>query len=142
MTTDVTTVGANATIVEVAARMKETGVGFVPVLVDATVYGVVSDRDIVVRVLAAGLDPQTTKVRDLVSTQPVCCSPNDAVDDAARLMEEEGVRRLVVLNDDRHLVGIFSLADLAARAREHALAGEVLGRISSEELPPHVASAQ
>jgi CBS domain-containing protein len=133
MTTDVATVNAQDTIAEVATKMREQDVGFVPVVVDATVLGVVSDRDIAVRVLGRGLDPQSTIVRDIVSTHPISCGASDGVHDAARIMEEHGVRRLVVLDEDQHLAGVFSLADLAARAREHALAGEVLGSISARE---------
>lgn len=135
MTTDVTWVDAQTTVADAAARMREDNVGFLPVLVDSEILGVLSDRDIVVRVVPEGVDPATTKVRDLVTTQPITCQPDDGVEDAARLMEQKQVRRLVVLDENHHLVGVFSLADLAERAHRPELAGQVLGAGSRARQP-------
>jgi CBS domain-containing protein len=133
MTSDVKSVDSQASVADVAKLMRKGNVGFVPVLVDSEVLGVVSDRDILVRVIAAGQDPNEVKIRDIVSLDPVTCTPDTDVEDAAKIMEDKKVRRLVVLDENRQLAGIFSLADLAARANRDKLAGQVLGAVSSRD---------
>ncbi len=141
MTTEVAWVDSQATVADAARRMRDEDVGFLPVLVDSEVLGVLSDRDLLCRVVAEGLDPAETKVRDVASTDPITCQPDDGVEDAARLMEQKHVRRLVVLDADHHMAGIVSLADLAERAHRPQLAGDVLGaasrkRTSCNQDPP------
>lgn len=79
----------------------------------------VTDRDIAVRAVADGLDPEQACVSDIMSPEPVCCSADQDADEAKQLMGEHQIRRLPVVHEDRRLVGIVSLGDLALREGGH-----------------------
>jgi CBS domain-containing protein len=107
---------------EAARVMREADVGPVLVVDDGRVAGILTDRDIVVRAIADGRDPQSTPVREACSADLVTLSPDQDIDDAARLMREHDVRRLPVVQDGRP-VGILALGDLAVeRDSDSALA--------------------
>ncbi|ASY72120.1 CBS domain-containing protein [Sinorhizobium fredii] len=112
MTRDVHLVTPNDTIRDVARQMAENDIGFLPVEDHDRLVGMVTDRDIVVRGVADGLDPQA-KVRDVMTTDVKYCFEDEEVDDVARNMGDIQVRRLPVVNRDKRLVGIVSLADAA-----------------------------
>jgi CBS domain-containing protein len=88
-----------------------------------------TDRDIVVRAVAAGLNPKMTVVKDVFTPEVLCCSEEDDIETAARIMEDNQVRRLVVLGDDQAVVGMLSLGDLALKTSNDHLAYEVLERV-------------
>lgn len=122
MTHDPRTVDGGDTLVEAARVMREADVGPVLVLDEGRVAGILTDRDIVVRAIADGRDPQSTPVREACSADPVTLNPDQDVDGAVRLMREHDVRRVPVVQDGRP-VGILSLGDLAVeRDPESALA--------------------
>lgn len=125
-------VGPDATVAEAAERMRDRGVGALVVREGGVVLGIVTDRDITVRATARGHDPRVAHVRDAMTRSVVTCRPDDEVDDAAGAMAEHRVRRLVVLDAGKELVGIVSLDDLAAGV-DGCLAGEVLEGVA---LPP------
>lgn len=131
MTPTVVFVGEDATVAQAAAEMKTHDVGCLPILADDMVLGVVSDRDIVIRAAAAGLEPCFTKVHKAMTTGACCCRPDDDVEAAARVMGRKKVRRLLVVDQDDRLVGIVSLGDLAARVPDSRLAGTVLAEVCS-----------
>ncbi|CCF00501.1 CBS domain-containing protein [Sinorhizobium fredii] len=112
MTRDVHLVTPNDSIRDVARQMAENDIGFLPVEDHDRLVGMVTDRDIVVRGVADGLDPQA-KVRDVMTTDVKYCFEDEEVDDVARNMGDIQVRRLPVVNRDKRLVGIVSLADAA-----------------------------
>jgi CBS domain-containing protein len=89
-----------------------------------------TDRDITVRATAEGCDPKTTKVEDVLTPDVIYCFEDQDVQEAARLMKENQIRRLVVLNRDKRLVGIISLGDLAVETGDEQLTGETLERVS------------
>jgi CBS domain-containing protein len=130
MTLTIESVSPDTSLQEAAQRMKERDVGPLPVCTDdGRLVGMITDRDIAVRATAEGLDPSLTLVRDVMSDDPVYCFEDQDVDEAARLMEENRIRRLAVLDSDRRLVGIVSLGDLAVRASK-TQATEVLREVS------------
>ena len=88
-----------------------------------------TDRDLAIRATAEGLDPITTKVRDVMTEDVIYCYEDQDVQDVVKLMEALQIRRLIVLNRDNRLAGIVSLGDLAVRANEKK-AGEVLKEVS------------
>jgi CBS domain-containing protein len=99
--------------VSAAARaMKQHGIGTVLVLTDGRLSGLVTDRDITVRVLAENRDPQATRIGDISSAELVVLSPDDDVEQATRLIRERAVRRIPVLQDGTP-VGVVSIGDLA-----------------------------
>jgi CBS domain-containing protein len=117
------------TIEQAAVKMKESSVGDMPVVSGGEAVGMLTDRDITVRIVAMGLDPQTTYVTDAMTEGIVACREDDDVETAARLMGDRRVRRLLVMVDGRKLSGIVSLGDLA-KSVDKKLVGEVLKKIS------------
>ena len=118
--------------VAVAARMLEhNNIGALPVCgSDGRLCGVVTDRDIVTRCLAAGKSPQTTSVREVMTGKVYVGRPDMDVSLAAGLMGKEQIRRLPVMENGR-LCGMVSLGDLAVREETGLNAGDALGEISS-----------
>src|ERR671933_647070 len=112
MTADPRTVDSGATVAEAAREMRDGDVGSVVVVENGTVAGIVTDRDIAVRVVAQGLDPDATRVSEIATMRPVTLTVDQSVDDAIRLVREQDVRRIIVVQDDR-AAGIVSLGDLA-----------------------------
>lgn len=130
MTLTVECVGPETSLQEAAQRMRSLDVGPLPVCSDdGRLAGMITDRDIVVRSTAEGLDPQVALVKDVMSEAVIYCFEDQDVDEAVRLMEDHRIRRLPVLDRERRLVGIVSLGDLAVRANK-AQATEVLREVS------------
>ncbi len=133
---DVMTHGAECvrpanSLVEAAQKMKNLDVGPLPVCGDNDrLVGMITDRDITVRAVAQACDPRTTTVKDVMTPDVVYCFEDQDVQEAARLMQEHQVRRLVVLNRDKRFVGIVSLGDLAVEAGDEKLAGKTLEEVS------------
>ena len=123
-----TTVGAADDVVEAARLMAAHDVGSLPVVDGEGLVGMVTDRDLVLQVLAKDLDPHTTTVSTVCSQDPVAVGPEHALDEALELMAREQVRRLPVVEDGR-LVGILAQADVS-RAANPEEAGRMLEEIS------------
>ena len=130
MTRGVECVSPDATLQEAARTMKDLDGGPLPVCDNDRLAGILTDRDIAVRAVAEGRDPRATRVRDVLSPGVVYCFEDDDVQEAARLMEEKQVRRLVVLDRAKRLVGIVSLGDLAVQTSDRDLAGKALEEVS------------
>jgi len=129
MTTDVTTLPAQTPLREAAQVMRTRDIGDVVVAEGEKLIGLVTDRDIVVRAIADGADPATTVVGSIVSTELVTVRPEDSAADAARLMRDRAVRRVLVVEEAGGLAGILSIGDLAADIDPDS----VLGGISTAE---------
>lgn len=112
MTTSPVTLQATDTVRTAATKMREADIGDVVVLRDGAVCGILTDRDITVRAVAEGKDPETVKVGDISSANVVALSPDDSIDDAVRIMREKALRRLPVVDGGKP-VGIVSIGDLA-----------------------------
>ncbi len=98
---------------EAAQVMRDQGIGDVVVTTGPTMTGVVTDRDIVVRAIAEGLPPRSTTLSSIASLELIMVEQSAAVEDAVQAMRERGVRRLLVCDADRKVVGILSLSDVA-----------------------------
>jgi CBS domain-containing protein len=128
MTSNPTVVKPDDTVSQAATLMKQEDCGSLPVVANGKLVGIVTDRDIVIRAVAAGKDAKSTPVSAVMSADPVTISP-DADDDAAeKLMADSQVRRLPVVEDGR-LVGILVTAQLARRGNTAEL-GETIKEIS------------
>ncbi len=126
----------NSTLQEAARMMRDLDVGPLPVCSEKDrLVGMITDRDIVVRAIAEGRDPKTVRVKDVMSPDILYCFEDQSIGEAAELMKERQIRRLVVLNHDKRLVGIVSLGDLAAKTRDKALSGETLEQVSEPAFP-------
>jgi CBS domain-containing protein len=128
MTRDVRACEPNATVADAAKVMAQEDVGPVPIVEDGRLVGIVTDRDIVVRVVAEGRDPNATTVKEIASTDLVTVSPGDDLDEVLNLLAERQVRRLPVVEGDR-LVGIVAQADVARLGKDKKT-GEVVEEIS------------
>ena len=130
MTSDPRTVEPSATVADAAQQMREGAVGAILVADKGRLAGILTDRDIVVRVVAEGRDPASVTVGEVATRDVVTLTVDQSVDDALRLVREQDVRRIAVVQDDRP-AGIVSIGDLAIeRDPDSALAD-----ISSE--PPN-----
>jgi CBS domain-containing protein len=135
MTRDVEVISPEATIREAAARMKALDVGPLPVCDGRRVLGMLTDRDLTVRATAEGRDPNTTRVREVMTAEVIAGDEDDDVKAAAKIMQQEQIRRLLVLDRDKQLVGIVSLGDLAVEAGDDKLIGQTLEQISEPAQP-------
>ncbi len=113
MTSDPELIDPNASIREAAKRMKSEDIGALPVGENDRLIGMVTDRDIAIRGVAEDRTPDATTVRDVMSEKIFYCFEDDDIEDAAQCMAENQVRRLPILNRDKRLTGIISLADIA-----------------------------
>lgn len=130
MTGDATCAGADETLAAAARKMRDLNVGALPICgEDNRLKGMITDRDIVVKCIAQGGDPQTVRVAELAEGKPVTIGADDSVDEALHTMTEHGVRRLPVI-DGHMLVGIVSQADVAKNLPEEQI-GELVEAISA-----------
>jgi CBS domain-containing protein len=130
MTTDVEVVRAQTPLREAARLMRDVDTGFLPVGEGDRLVGTLTDRDIVVRAIAGGHDPDTATVRDAMTDELVFCYEDQDTSEAAQLMAERQVRRLPVVDRDRRLLGIVSQGDLATRTSDDDLVGQTVEEIS------------
>lgn len=122
-------VRSDDSIKQAALKMEELGVGALPVVVGEDVVGMLTDRDIVIRTVAQGLDAETHKVADAFTEGVVSCKEGDDVGTVVDLMEKEQVRRVVVKDEQQNVTGIVSLGDLAVNIQKE-MAGEALKGVS------------
>jgi CBS domain-containing protein len=136
MTKLVEFVRPETTVQEAAGKMKALNVGPIPVCEGDRVLGILTDRDIVVRAVAEGRDTRTTRVQDVMTRDVVCCNEDDDVKQAARLMKDHQIRRVVVVDAKKGLAGIVSLGDIAVDTHDDKLSGDVLEKVSDDSLTP------
>jgi CBS domain-containing protein len=129
MTQNPRTCDADGTVIEAARLMKQEDIGLVPIVQNDELVGTLTDRDIVLRVVAEGRDPQSTKIRDIASGDLVTLDPEQDLDEALRLMARHQVRRLPVVEEDGKIVGIVAQADVAREGDEERV-GETVEQIS------------
>ena len=128
MTQSPTTCEPSTTVVEAAKVMAKEDVGPIPVVEDGRLVGLVTDRDLVIRVIAEGRDPNSTTIGDIATGDLATVSPDQSLDEALRIMAQKQVRRIPVVENDR-IVGIVAQADVA-RAADEERTGEVVQDIS------------
>ena len=130
MTREPVVIGPDVVLKEAAERMRDLDSGVMPVGQNDRLVGMLTDRDITIRATAAGKDPNRTRVEEVMTPDVVYCFEDDDAVAAANIMEEHQLRRLIVLNRDKRLVGILSLGDLAVHTADDRLAGEVAEAVS------------
>ena len=135
MTCDVETIDSDISLIEAAHLMKQMDIGALPVWKEQRLIGMITDRDIAIRGVAEGMDPSTTCVKDIMTPQVYYCFEDDDIHDAASMMEEKSIHRLLVLSEDNQPVGFISLADFAVKCRDERLAWEILEKLSEPACP-------
>lgn len=134
MTTNVTYINPDSTVVEAAQLMQQHNVGSIPVCDQSGVVGIVTDRDIIVRNIAHGKNPQSTPVRDVMTAKVATASPDMDVDDVSKMMAQNQIRRVPVV-DNNKIVGMLALGDMATDNRFNVEASEALTEISKPSSP-------
>jgi CBS domain-containing protein len=130
MSSDCTCIGENDSVLDAAKRLAELNVGAMPICgEDDRLKGMLTDRDIVIKALAVGKDPGSTRAGELAQGKPVTIGADDSVDEALHTMAEHQVRRLPVI-DGHTLIGVVSQADLARNVDEEKV-GELVEAISA-----------
>ncbi|HYE50910.1 MAG TPA: CBS domain-containing protein [Azospirillaceae bacterium] len=135
MTKDVEVITPDTPLREAARMMRDADTGFLPVGENDRLVGTVTDRDIAVRCVAEGADPNSTPVRHAMSENLVYATEDQDATEAARLMQQHNVRRLPVLSGDKRLVGVVSLGDLAVGTDDESQIARTEGDIASS--PPN-----
>jgi CBS domain-containing protein len=127
MTSNPKTIESSATVVAAAKLMRDEDTGIIPIVEGDRLVGTITDRDIAIRVVAEGKDPQATTVGEIASRDLITVDPQQDLDEALRLMAQHQVRRLPVVEEDGKLVGILAQADVAREAT-----AEQTGRVVEE----------
>ncbi len=115
---------ADTPVSELAKMMQKNDIGAVPVGKDDKLIGMVTDRDIALRVVAKGRDPAKTKAEEIMTKGIIFCRTTETVEDAIHLMDQKKIRRLPVIDDKKRLVGMLSLGD-----NSHAVGRELSGEL-------------
>jgi CBS domain-containing protein len=126
-------------VMDVARMMRTQDIGAIPVVADRLserLVGMVTDRDLAVRVIAEGRDPRETAVRDVMSMQPVACRDTDVYQQALQAMGEHQLRRIPVVDAGGRLAGIIAQADVATRLAQPSTTGAVVEAISEPGSSP------
>ncbi|MGH7314847.1 MAG: CBS domain-containing protein [Candidatus Rokuibacteriota bacterium] len=116
----------DATVVEAAEVMREQDIGDVMVVEEDRLYGILTDRDIVIRALAEGRDPSQTRIGDICSRELTTVSPDEGVGHAVRLMREKAIRRLPV-EEDGQVIGMLTIGDIAVERDARSALGNISG---------------
>ena len=130
MTSTVDVISRDAKAAEAALEMKYLDIGAMPVCDGERLCGMVTDRDLVVRVVAKGLDPKQVNVSDATSSEVFFCYEDEDLEKASQVMSQKQIRRLPILSRAKKLVGIVSLGDLAVRGKDAQTSGVVLEQVS------------
>ena len=129
MTASPSAIDAEKPVAYAAKMMRDEDVGLAPIVEGDRLVGTLTDRDIAIRVVAEGRDPESTTVREVASTDVVTIDPAQSLDEALRLMAQHQVRRLPVVEEDGRLVGVLAQADIA-RHGDDSQTGQVVEKIS------------
>src|SRR5262245_14511944 len=129
MTAKIEDIPVDATLKQAAEKMKQLNIGALPVRENNRLVGMITDRDIAMRAIAEGRDPQRMPVGEVMSRELFFCYEDESVESVAKLMEEKQIRRLPVFDRSKRAIGIVSLGDLAVRNHDDRLTGKVLARV-------------
>ena len=129
MTSNPCSIESDKSVAYAAKMMRDEDVGLAPIVEGERLVGTVTDRDVAIRVVAEGKDPESTKVKEIASTDLVTIDPQQDLDEALRLMAQHQVRRLPVVEEDGRLVGVVAQADIA-RSGNESKTGELVEEIS------------
>ena len=130
MTKSVETLRTYQSIREAAARMRDLDVGSIPIEENNEIVGILTDRDITVRGVAEGKDPDATKVTEIMTVKPLTVYDDQKLEQAAEVMEKNRIRRVVVLDRKDRLVGILAQGDIARHDGNQKLTAELVEKVS------------
>lgn len=135
MTANAETINYNTNLIEAAQKMKTLEVGALPVWKEDELVGMITDRDIAVRGVAEMRSPSETSVEQIMTPEVFYCLEDDDIKEAAVIMEDKSIHRLLVLNSEYEPTGFVSLSDFAVKSHDEHLTWEVLEKISEPACP-------
>ncbi len=139
MTKEVAACGPEYNVRAVARLMLEQHVGSLPIVdSERRLIGVVTDRDLVVRVIVPGLDPDSTPISTVMSKELVTCLPEDDLGEATSRMMEHQIRRLYIVDQHGHVAGVIAQADVASRSGDRNKTAQLVERVSQPGVPEPV----
>ena len=130
---------ASDKVYEIAQRMQTEDVGALPVVENhetRKLIGIVTDRDLAIRVVGASRDATNTQVKDVMTPNPVACHPADDLEATLEVMASHRIRRIPVVDEHRQVVGIIAQADVAIRLDNHDKVGQMVDEISQPDSVP------
>lgn len=133
MTKDPDCVVPATTVDQVAQLMASKDIGPVPIvdtLQNRKLLGIVTDRDLTLKVIAKGRDPKTTKVQEVMTEKLVFCGPSESIEEALKRMEKNNVRRILVAGPDNKLLGIITVSDIVSRMKDPGKTNELVSNLS------------
>lgn len=130
MTQNPEIISPETTLKKAAEKMRDQDIGFLPIGENDRLIGVITDRDLAIRGVAEGKDPNKSTVRDVITDEIRYCMENDTLDKVADMMSNLKIRRLAVLNDNKRIVGVISLGDVATKSQDAKLTGKVTEDVS------------
>jgi len=134
MNVEIDVVGPETTIQKAAEKMKELDIGIIPICQDHKIIGLLTDRDIILRVIAEQKDPAQTLARDVMTQDLIVACDEQDIDEAQRLMSHHQIRRLPIINRNNLFIGMLSLGDLTSRSSAYRGA-EVFEEVSQPSKP-------
>lgn len=129
MTPSIVVIDFDSTIRNAAKKMRDLDVGFLAVIQDKDIHGLITDRDIVIRGLASEIDFDSIKVSEIMTENPVVCDADADIEKAADLFAIHQIRRLIVIDKDGSPIGVVSLGDLAVELNDNEMIGNVLKQV-------------
>ncbi|MBA2653743.1 MAG: CBS domain-containing protein [Gammaproteobacteria bacterium] len=133
MTKNPETLPPNTPIQKVAEEMQKLDCGFMPIATNGKIVGTVTDRDIAIRATSKGKDPKTTPIEEIMTSRSYYVLENDDVSLAAEKMCQHQIRRLIVLDKNKHISGVVSLGDIATKFKNHEIDAEIIEEVSEKK---------
>jgi len=135
MTPEAEWITPDTTLVDAARKMRDKGIGCLPIGENDRLIGMITDRDLACRAVAEGVDPKKTAVRQSMTKGIVWCLDSESVEDAVRRMEEKHIHHMPVLNGQKRMIGVLSLSDLALKGPRNLFIG--ITRLASRDASRH-----
>ena len=132
MTTNPEIISPETTLKQAAEKMRDKNIGFLPIGEGDRLIGAITDRDVMIRGIVEGKDPNTSSVRDVMTDKIRYCMENDNLDKVTEIMSDSQIRRIAVLNDNKRIVGIISLGDIATKSQDVKLTAKVTEDVSED----------
>ncbi|MBW8015504.1 MAG: CBS domain-containing protein [Planctomycetes bacterium] len=135
MTIGIETIDSDLNVCQAAKKMRSLGIGSLPVQQGNQIVGIISKKDIVNRCVAEDGDPLSMQISEIMTKEIATCWEDETIEEAAAILEQNQLHRLLVMSNENEPVGIVSLGDMAVKAHDEHLAWEVLERISEPAMP-------
>jgi CBS domain-containing protein len=135
MTMGIEMIDSDMSVCEAAKKMRSLGIGSLPVQQGNQIVGIITKKDIVNRCVAEGCDSLSMEISEIMTKEIATCWEDETIEEAAAILEQNQLHRLLVMSNENEPVGMVSLGDMAVKAHDEHVAWEVLERISEPAMP-------